>query len=170
MTVFGESYLYAFDYLLGPGGGPRSLEYPSVLDRNGYIQLTATEVGCSFGMELFSDWADSGPLPPELQQVASITDEAVRSFAPRLIILTTDLAKSKGIGFPAEPTIQDILRCYERHLPYQRTATLPEILSAGWRRLRAMGGLGHEAHAEDETLNELVLKSIEISEFLNLAV
>ena len=62
------------------------------------------------------------------------------------------------------------MRSYNRYVPYQRAATLPEILVAGWRTLRAQGGLGAETHSDEyETLNELVLKSIEISEFLRLA-
>jgi len=170
LGVFGESYLYAFDYLLAPGSWPRSLEYPSVLVRNQCLEMAANQLGIPFNSVLFSGWHDSRSLPPELRDLAEITDQAVTDCVPQIITVTRELLEKNNLFLPRDTKIEKILESFRCYRPYQDIATLPEILVAGWRRLRDQGGLGAAGDSEEnETLNEIVLKSIEISEFLQLA-
>jgi hypothetical protein len=179
LMIFGESYLYAFDYLLGPGGWSRTPGYPSVVKRNEYLKYAARKIGVPFDEDIFSGWVDSTDLADELQQAALITDESVSSLTPYVLKVVSEILASKRkvqpskqnpVCLPKAKNISRIENSFVRLLPYQQRATLPEILCAGWRRLRALEKSGQEGIEDKyETLNELVAKSIEISEFLGLA-
>jgi hypothetical protein len=43
-TLFGLSYLYAFDFFLSPGFGSREPDYPSLVDRVRYIKMAASQI------------------------------------------------------------------------------------------------------------------------------
>ena len=63
--------------------------------------------------------------------------------------------------------IADIRRAFDRLEPYSDRATLAEVVSAGWSYLREKKGLASKDRwSEYEVLGDLMLKSIEVAEFL----
>ncbi len=169
LATFGEAYLYAFEYLLAPGDLPRALDYPSVLQRNGYLAAAASKFGLHFDPSLLSNWIDSRGLPATYRELAAIADVAVSARVMEIADTALDIVQSAGLALPRRDTVAHILGSFDSYQPYNSSATLSEILTAGWLKVRAAGGLGAESDIEMvETLNELVLKSIEISDFYRL--
>jgi hypothetical protein len=167
LYVFGPSYLYAYEYFLAPGGGPRSHTYPSSLARVQYNLRAAQELGVAFEADLFEEWEDSLSTVGADTSILVIADKAVELVFPSLLAKTKSLLKRRRIRQPREAQIEAVGAALSRQVPYGEGAYLSEIVTAGWRRLRAKGGFGLNDEApEFKALNELMLKSVEVSEFL----
>jgi hypothetical protein len=73
----------------------------------------------------------------------------------------------RNIHTPDESTIENIVAAFKRHEPYPKKARLAEIITAGWRYLRNNNGLCLGIQRDEyKALNDLMLKSIEVAEFL----
>ena len=116
---------------------------------------------------LFANWRNP-TLPPGLgADLLSITDAAVDGTTAELWKLAQQLLARCRVSPPDQGVAVRILQNFEKMVPDGGGATLAEITTAGWRFLRDHGGL---PNATDDTnfdlLNELMLKSIEVSEYL----
>jgi hypothetical protein len=118
---------------------------------------------------IFSDWTDSPKPIPEHANFFFVTDKAVASSVPDVTSAAISTVAASGISIPDEAKIEPIIKAFERSVPYNGQASLPELLCAGWRFLRSNDGLGGDLDSKKfDTLNEILLKSVEISEFIRL--
>ena len=166
LYVFGHSFIYAYEYFLAPGGEPRGAFYPSSRDRVRYLLDGAAILGLDIAPELFESWIESAPLVATDQAILAIADAAVAEIYPKLRDLTFALLPSLGVPMPQTTNVDRVLSALRQHVPDGEGASLPEIVTAGWLHLRERGGMSLDDEASEyQMLNELMLKSVEVSEF-----
>ena len=167
LYVFGEAYVYAYDYFLAPGGGARSSAYPEATDRLRYLLGSAEGLGIDVKPEMFGVWQKSVSREGVEADVLKFADVAVEAMVPMVQAAAFDLLKARGVNLNRPEVIERVVKAFANHVPDGEGATLAEIISAGWRYLRAQGGLARaDEREEHDMLNALMLKSIEVSEFL----
>ena len=165
LHLFGGSYLYAFDYLLGPGGFDRSLDYPSDAQRMHVLTDAAERLGVTVDPLLTERWTAGTP-PREQRYMVGIVDAAVATLVARVRDdLLADL-DGRGIGIPDETIIAEVRAAFTRGEPHAESAGLGEIVTAGWQRLLDPAGpADHERADMERVLADLVLKTIEVAEY-----
>lgn len=166
LYVFGEAYVYAYDYFLAPGGGVRTAGYPSARDRVRYLLDGAKILGVAVDAALFSSWQESATRVSLDGEILFFADQAVDASVAKVRSLAFDILRSKDVACPEPAAIAKVDQAFQAQIPDCSGSSLAEIVSAGWRYLRRKGGLSTEADlAEHDMLCELMLKSIEVSEF-----
>lgn len=166
LGVFGESFLYAYDYFLAPGGGLRNAGYPSACDRVRYLVEGARALAIEPEARLFTSWQDSTPRAALEIDVLFFADQAVSDSVALVRRTAFDILKAKAILPPDPAAVARVEAAFSSKVPDGDGATLAEIVSAGWRYLRRQGGLSLETDLDEhDMLCELMLKSIEVSEF-----
>jgi hypothetical protein len=166
LGVFGEAFLYAYDYFLAPGGGQRTAGYPSARDRVRYLVDGARALGIEPEPRLFSSWQDSAPRLTMETEVLFFADQAVNDCVDLVRTTAFGILKDKGILPPDPDVVTRVEGAFGAKVPDGDGATLAEIVTAGWRYLRAKGGLSAVTDLDEhDMLGELMLKSIEVSEF-----
>ena len=164
--TFGPAYLFAFEYFLAPGEQTRGDGYPSAGDRVTYLQGAASELGLDVETGLFDRWQDCSPLAGLHALSLELTDLAVRRVEPQLREKAFELLRAAGLTQPQQATSARVLAAFDRQEPDAEGATLPEIITAGWQYVRREGGLGAPSdRVRYQMLGELMLKSVEVSEF-----
>jgi len=168
MLIFGESYLYAFEYLLSPGMANRSLDYPNEHDRIYCLKYAAEQLGINARISLFDGWQSN--ISSKDEDFVSIMDAAVRRTSASVWQLALDRFTALKIPRAEEKTIERVLQNFRIGVPDGEGASLAEIITAGWRYVIERNGMPIPQHEEEfSMLNELMLKSIEVSEY-NLRV
>jgi hypothetical protein len=166
LYLFGPSYLYAFDYLLGPGGADRSLDYPSDSDRVVILVTVAGELGIEVDPALHERWTPANSNQDE-RRLTSIVDQAVAAMIPQLKAHVLDFVKGRGLTPPSGADIDRVYAAFRRHQPYAEHASLGAIISAGWKMLRNEGDLTADGErATFKVLCDLIWKTIEVTEYL----
>ncbi|MET4241534.1 hypothetical protein [Bradyrhizobium sp. RT10b] len=166
LFVFGEAYLYAYEYFLAPGGGARTMGYPSATDRVGYLQDAAGVLALDVDPDLFAGWQPSTVRDTLQADVLSFADAAVARSVPGVRKLVFELLAKRKVPRNRQHVVQRVMDAFKGHIPDGDGASLAEITTAGWKYLRDRGGLSSaEERLEHDMLNELMLKSIEVSEF-----
>ena len=166
LFVFGQAFLFAYEYFLAPGGEVRSAYYPSSGDRVRYLLDGAATLKIECESDLFISWGEAGILPGADGAVLSIADRVVSTVYPALRDHAFELLAADGVSTPDTEAIGRVLNSLRQHVPDGDGATLPEIVTAGWLHLRERGGLSLDEDASEyQILNELMLKSVEVSEF-----
>lgn len=167
LYVFGSSYLHAFEYFLAPGGGGRSLGYPSDFARIRYLQDGASRLNLKFDPPLFERWYDSVPDANLNADFVLLIDRSVEKAVPAVTDLAFALLSGRGISPPDEEAVRRIEGALSRSEPDSGGGTLAEVVTAGWRYVRAKSGMSDQAKRDEFiTLGDLMLKSVEVSEYL----
>lgn len=166
LGVFGEAFLFAYDYFLAPGGGLRTAGYPSARDRVRYLVDGARALGIDSEARLFTSWQDSAPKAALETEVLFFADQAVNECVTLVRSTAFGILKRKAIQPPDPAAVARVETAFETKVPDGDGATLAEIVTAGWRYLRRQGGLSLDADLDEhDMLCELMLKSVEVSEF-----
>lgn len=166
LHLFGPSYLYAFSYLLGPGGSDRSLDYPSDAQRMEILAGTADELGIEVDPALRTQWTASS-CPPDQRRFANIVDDAVAALVADLKTHVRDFMDRRGIAPPTASGIEKVYAAFVAREPYPEQASLGEIISAGWKFLQQEAGLAEkDKRATYKVLCDLIWKTIEVAEYL----
>jgi len=164
--IFGESYLWAFEYFLVPGSNSRSQEYPSGEARIRFLIHAARQLGISADPVLFQRWRNPGVPSGSEADILSVTDGAVERSTPQLWQITTALLQQVGIAPPSPTVVTRVLRNFEHVVPDSDGASIAEVVTAGWQYLSLRKGLPKpNDDATFDLLNELMLKSIEVTEY-----
>lgn len=166
LYLFGPAYLYAFDYLLGPGGADRSLDYPSDAQRMAILANAADELGIYVDPALRDRWTRATCIVDH-RRLASIADEAVATLIDDLKIHVLTFMRELDLEPPTAAGIDRVYAAFASHQPYADLATLGEIVSAGWKYLRSQGDLAEEGQRVTfKVLCDLIWKTIEVTEYL----
>ena len=162
LFIFGEAYLCAYEYFLAPGEGKRSSIYPSALARVTFLKQAASELALKHDPAIFDGWIDSAPRIGADAEILALADVEVTASVPALRKRTFELLRKKKVTAMDEEAVDRVLRAFMQRVPDAKGGTLPEVVTAGWRYLRGKPVL---PDTEYGMLNELMLKSIEVSEF-----
>lgn len=176
LYLFGSSYVAAFDYLLGPGGADRDLDYPSDSQRIAFIVDAARDLHIRLDETMTGHWTAAKARYNE-RAAGEIIDAVTMAMVPQIKAdLFGELAR-RDLTLPRERVIEQVLAAFMRGEPYHERVELGEIVSAGWMRLRELDDIpgtdpdaGGSA-AEDQrmkackALADLVLKTVEVAEY-----
>lgn len=166
LFLFGSSYLYAFDYLLGPGGADRSIDYPSDAQRMEILAQAAEELDIAVDPAVRDRWTRA-TCGEDHRRLASIVDDAVATAIDDLKAHVLAYMRGLGLEPPSTAGIDRVHAAFAVHQPYSELATLGEIISAGWKYLRAQGDLADENQRSSfKVLCDLIWKTIEVNEYL----
>jgi hypothetical protein len=170
LYLFGEAYVAAFDYLLGPGGYARALNYPSDAQRLRFLVAFAGSDALRLTIDpaLTSHWIEGRPAQED-RPTAEIVDAVVSELVPAMRNELLGRLRASGVRSPDAAIVRSVLEAFERGEPYGERAELGEIVTAGWRRLRSLEeqpGLDTvERRKRHRVLGDLVLKSVEVAEY-----
>lgn len=166
LYLFGPSYLYAFDYLLGPGGSDRLLHYPSDAKRMEILAATADQLAIGVDAGLRDRWT-MVQCSKEDETSLAIIDHAVGETLETLKLHVRAFVTGLGLAPPTGENIARVKAAFERGQPYAETASLGEIISAGWVLLRSNGDLANDDDRKSyKVLCDLIWKTIEVTEYL----
>lgn len=174
LFLFGHAFVAAFDYLLGPGGYDRVLNYPSDQQRMAILAESAVELDLKLDPAMVEHWTATVPRRTDRAE-AEIVDAVTASMIPDLRSDLFAKLRSLGMNPPNEDVIENVLAAFARGEPYPERVELGEIISAGWRRLRELdvnespGADKEEQHVNRvkhyRVLADLVLKTVEVAEY-----
>lgn len=166
LHLFGSAYLYAFDYLLGPGGPDRTLHYPSDAQRMEILAHTADELGLEVDPGLRDRWTFASC---DIEDAVSmgVIDAAVAAVVSDLKDHVREFMTGRDFAPPSQEGVDKVHAAFARRQPYAETATLGEIISAGWKLLRSEGDLAEDDDRRNfKVLCDLIWKTIEVTEYL----
>lgn len=164
VRIFGESYLNAFAYLVAPGSGERSPDYPADRNRARNLLRAARKLGFSSPND-YEDLFVEPNTPLDFMQRTA--DTAVNSLIDDLVNDADKLVNNAKIPKPDPDKISEIYDIYKRWVvPERNPATLSNILNAAWKAYLDDTLWDDKPHIADKkfVLKELVLKNIEVLE------
>ncbi|MEG3148191.1 hypothetical protein U1839_26380 [Sphingomonas sp. RT2P30] len=174
LFLFGPAFVAAFDYLLGPGGHDRTLDYPSDRQRMAFLVAAANDRGIELDQEMVAVWTEALPLKADRAE-AEIIDAVMSELVPRMQKDLFDKINRSGFKPPRSDVIDKVLDAYCRGEPYPNRVELGESVSAGWKRLRQLDVAEFKGRDDEEkernraksykVLADLVLKTVEVAEY-----
>ena len=169
LALFGVSYLDSFEYLLSPAlSTERDPEYPPVAVRVGYLKDNAHRLGVSIPNSYKAAFAaQTSPFDSRRNAYLqmSLADTVSRSLVTFVADHVADLCKSRGIYPPDLLEMDKIIDNFLLGVPAERTSGLGSILNAGWSTLKRPDFMQKYADPDRlKTINELLLKSVEVYE------
>jgi hypothetical protein len=173
LRVFGTSFLHAFGYLFSPSPGERSPLYPR-LSRRVAAQVKAAEAyGFLVPDDYHSLFDDAEPQDdaPQTEFLLSLADSASASILDPLIAKANEVVDGAAVQKPEAGKSAKIYDRFKKHIvPAVESELLSNIIEAGWRAFNdpALWADYPDIESREETLGELVLKSIEVLEIEEL--
>lgn len=168
LFLFGEAYAYAYEYYMFPGGSERSIEYPSDEDRIAYLREAAAWRGIELPADIFEGWKSSSDGQDSEPEVELLVDGAAKEILPSIFRAVDELLNSVQAPRPDQTATGEIAASLARSVPHPTGGNLADIIAAGWRCIRQSGGLGDPSNERRAaTLNEVMLKTIEVAEYYN---
>ena len=167
--IFGASYLRAFSYLIFPspkGVERHTWEYPSHGARGKFMKEAAAHFGTP-GPDDFGDEYDDIPqskLPEQTKHMIAAADQATAQAFPHILKEVERLITNSVVPPVNEENVKALMDAFALEVPGNETFNLPDIIEAAWRT--HIAGLEHgDRFKRLQSLNELVFKTIEVSEF-----
>jgi hypothetical protein len=169
-ALFGESYVYAFAYILAPGSGmvPAS-KYPTHKIRMTVLRDIAQMEGVR--LPELSDLNFAEERERRLPRDRFILRMAETSVAENTSGLWRNVTALIAEGqVPRPDSAISHLRQFKMGIPAHEPKCLGDITNAGWayyRELRATSRVDSEFWEKLDELNEMILKTIEVMEYRN---
>jgi hypothetical protein len=171
-ALFGESYLYAFAYILAPGSGrlPGS-RYPSHKARIETLIGIATREGSllpDFASLGFSEDRTRGSGTPRDRFILRICEDSVKAITGSLWDSVCSLAIEGKIVRPNATMARKHLHEFKLGIPAHQPRSLGDIINAGWmyyREVQSERDASKSLPERFDDLNEILLKTIEVLEF-----
>jgi hypothetical protein len=163
LSLFGEGFLYAFLYLLAPNlGGLRSEHYPTLPSRAAYL----ADIANSLGHEVPNSFRESFFQTDRSRSaddafILKMADQSALAMIPKIQSTAKDLIKVAKVQLPTSAERDEALKRFDAGIPVQTGCCIADIVNAGWKKRIQLA----DERELFETLNDLVLKSIEILEF-----
>jgi hypothetical protein len=170
LSLFGKSYLFAFDYLLAPGlSSHRDAKYPSIETRSTLL----AKYGASLNFEIngfvqrFNPEKLSGSEMSNF--VVRMADAAVEQLTDRVFRMANgDVQSTVGVPF-SDASENHALRCFNSGVPSEKVHTLGDLLNAAWTVFNGSNAshLNNKGQTRVQFLTDLVVKSAENLEYLS---
>lgn len=169
LSLFGTSYLDSFEYLLSPAlSTERDPEYPADATRAQYLEDNAARVGVTISGSYKTRFAaQNSPFHPERNQNFQmiLADCASETLVTPVADHVARLCANRGVSPPDAQETEDILCNFLSGVPAEHTTGLGAILNAGWSAFKDPNFMAGDLDQDRiKTINELVLKSIEVHE------
>lgn len=168
LRIFGEGYLQAFRYLIAPGGGGRSLEYPPIKERARLLDRYGDHLGFKVPgyVDEFMDGHDSRSNPYEVL-VLRAADAVRDKFVDEMYSCAERRVGEAGIATPLEEEAKLSLQYFSEGMPTDKVEATGSLITAAWR-LYLDESRRHLLKGNQSAIgyvSDLVLKSVESSEF-----
>lgn len=169
LRIFGTSYLYAIAYLLAPGLGTRSPEYPEVARR----VINLRQAAESFEVEIPPGFAEMFELEsPPPQSVEDryrlrICDVALAQVISGLIATARERFEVSGLATSTDEGTRKVVHRIKQVVPAENCITIADILNGAWMAYADDNLWSEYPTIRDRrllVLKELVLKNLEIFE------
>jgi hypothetical protein len=174
LRVFGTSYLSAFAYLLAPNwSGARPMRYPNLKRRANDLVAAAQRFEIDVDeryADLFEDLSMAG-FTDEAKFQVELADEASATVVAQLHDAAERVTPAEKIPSRRRATEDEVLHRLRRIVPSDGSASLTEVLCAGWRAFedeRFWTDVREVKGREGAVLRDLLLKSCEVLEIEQL--
>lgn len=168
--IFGTSYLRAFAYLIFPS--PKQLErqsfrYPGNRARVDYLVSAAEHFSAHIPDEFGSDFDDtlSKKLDPARRHAVMAADYATEQVFQSLVSKVDELVTPDLIPKIDDTNVRLLKECFRVGHPGNGIFQLAEIIEAAWETYLEKIQNEREVYRVLSALNELVFKTVEVSEF-----
>jgi hypothetical protein len=154
ISLFGSSYLSAFEYLTAPWSFERVPEYPSMADRLSAQAMCAGILKIDTPAYYNSSGIASHAEDNILLQIA---DVATKRQIPRLIDSANEIVRRQIKTLPTLEEQKRICSCFNSGYPATDARTVADILNAAWMAI-------HDRYDRISLINEVTLKTLEVFE------
>lgn len=171
LSLFRESFLHAFAYLLSPGLGIgyRAVHYPPLHLRAGRLHSAAQAAGIAV-QDDYATFFEEETIP-DLSRAdqfrVEVADEALETVVPQLQKDAEQIVKKAGLLVSSDAERDRILARFKRAVPAEDCANITALMNAGWTVFLDKIFWPSDLVAvdrRDDVLRELVLKNFEIYE------
>jgi hypothetical protein len=168
LILFGESYMFAFEYLIAPQmTGGRAKEYPDTHERAMTLERYARDkigVDISNYAEAFS--ANTPFRLPHENFICVIADEVLRELHDDIFARTQGIISAAAISLPSLLGTEEAEKAFGRGVPYDGSIVLGDLINAGWRVVRGGDQMIHSKQGRNliDYISDLILKSAEVQE------
>lgn len=174
LLIFGESYLFAFEYLLAPAlPGSRSREYPDTHKRAEYLAEYARNQ-LKIEAASYEGAFATQPLPSlrEEQFILRSADYVLEVMLPLVFSEAKKIVDPSTIKTPDETTTSKIEKAFLMGVPYDGDASIGDLVNAAWRIFRTAppDRYASQGRSVVDYVSDLVLKSVEIYELRKYTV
>jgi hypothetical protein len=175
LYIFGESYLYAFQYLLSPGGEFRTPAYPSVKDRADALLKASQDLSFDAPKDFIREFYEPDLSSDPVQQLLlKIADKAAENSIPYLKESARNWCNDRDIIKHDLEDINSICESFKNLVPATGAKSLSNIINAAWKMKISLDEDNHWekdypitselSNKKSELLRELALKSFEVFE------
>lgn len=172
LRIFGESYLYAFAYLLAPlKEGQRQFDYPNLLPRATVLTRAAKAYGLRAPdgfEEMFKNLGEPQDDQRQAKYLLSIADSAREEVTDGLVARANEIVSEVGIPTRFPDNVNRCKQAFRLMVPVQKSGGLANILNAAWEAFVTDGffldAVYNNNNSKQANLKEIVLKSIEVLE------
>jgi hypothetical protein len=177
LLLFRESYLYAFQYLLSPGGGSRDANYPSTRSRARHLvkaaQARGIEIEDSYAESFDEESSDAKGKDAFLLNISDLARESL--IGQLTTMAEANLAACDRDVHSAEERGR-VVAAFTRGTPVAGGVKLVNLVNAVWEIENAgihiwdeeYPSLASQPEERSRVLNELFLKSLEVLEIEKL--
>lgn len=166
--LFGNSYAFAFHYLLAPSlGGTRAFEYPTLETRAQNIS-NALNLKNKYFTNYPAEFHDKQPtLALRDEFILRAADEIAKEMSALMYLSAKQIVTAKAKQFaPDDIATNEILLMFKHDIPAGSPRSLSDILNAGWYYVSEHAATHNELERPlFDWVSELVLKSIEVLEY-----
>ena len=164
-ALFGQSYLYAFDFFLSPGFGTREYDYPSLSERvrvlKDAVQIDDLEI-------LNRDFVEKATTPSKVPAIVELADTITKRLQPGLAKDAKKIASSIEYEDKNTDSFEDLTRNLRIGIPPRQPRSPVDILNAVWSvflEKRSKTESFEERWKLTSLMTNLCLKSLEIYEY-----
>ncbi len=170
-ALFGESFLYAFSYILAPGSGRvAGSKYPSHRTRINVLTQIASNERVDVPRIEALQFADELPRnDPQERYIVRIAETTVAEIIPSLWERVKQIVSEEQICRPEDERAQKHLTEFRLGIPAHSPKCIGDVINAGWKFYKELQRTckpkADISPATVDALNEMVLKTIEVLEF-----
>lgn len=173
LSIFGEGYLFAFQYLVSPGGGLPDPGYPSLSHRVHALEIAAKKLDINVP-DNFADQFDRSDKSsdPKERLLFELSDKAAFSIVDSIADHAIQFCNSHGLNARDDDDLDRICELFKNVVPASGAKSLANIINAAWRtHLNPINPwsskypiTNQEPNKRTELIRELTLKSFEVFE------
>ncbi len=169
VRLFGEAFLDAFEYLLAPSlGGHRDLRYPALEKRAIYLTKAAAKFGFQSALDYPDVFKDVTPnLDKQQAFLVRMADISTEKMVDLLLTQVQSIGVANKLPMPERSATEKVKQRFTVGVPADGYNNLADIVAAGWHlyRVEPKPGMANTDALTFEDLNEVMLKTIEVSEY-----
>jgi hypothetical protein len=168
LLLFGESYLYAFKYLVAPRlSGRRDLRYPDTVVRAKILEAFSIKTGAESVPGYVDEFNSDDPHHQGFTAlVCESADEVVQGLLSKLFDRVSATVGNSRILLPSKKALENAASAFRIGVPFDGEACIGDLINAAWRV--CMNGdvaiFQRQGSNVVDYVSELVLKSIETYE------